>query len=139
MQDNDSVGDYLTMAAGAVIAVLGLIGIFLWLAYKLLGLLVRLVLWLVGIRWAIRAAKRQFQEYWVWRNSAAWKLRRYERQVAREWEYIRRDVPWDQLRPGFRSLGARLVEWFQDRSFPAWIHFRLTAKPAKTRGKQEAL
>ena len=139
MQDNDSTSDYFAMAAGAVIAILGLIGLCLWAAYKLLGLLIRLALWLVGFRWASRAVKRQFQEYWAWRSGAAWKLQRYQRQVEREWEYVRRDVPWDQLRPGFKSLGARLVEWFQDRSFLAWVRFRFTAPRAKTRDKQETL
>lgn len=139
MQNNNSVGDYFATAAGAVIAILAMCGLCLWVVYKFLGLLVRLVLWLVGVRWASQMLKRQFHEYWAWRNSSAWKLQRYEREVEREWEYVRRNVPWDQLRPGFRPLGTRLVEWFQDQSFPAWVRFRLTAKPAKPRRRQEVV
>lgn len=139
MQNNDSVGDYFATAAGAVIAVFALFGLCLWVVYKLFGLLFKLALWLTGVRWVSRMLKRQVQEYWTWRNSADWKIQLYERQVEREWEYVRRDVPWDQLRPGFRPLKTRLVGWFYNQSFPAWVRFRLMAKPAKPRRRQEVL
>jgi len=135
----DNGADYLGAVAGLVFLVAGLVFGALWVACKLIRLVFRFAWWLCGGRWLARRLLREFRDYWAWRSGADWKLERNLRQVEREWEYVRRDVPWDQLRPGFRSLGARIGGWFRDRSFPAWVRARLTTKAGKNLAKKEAV
>ena len=138
MKENNAA-DYAGAVVGVVFLVAGLVFGALWVAFKLIRLVLRLVWWLCGGRWLARRLFQEFRDYWAWRSGSAWKLERFERQVEREWEYVRRDVPWDQLRPGFRSLGARIGGWFRDRSFPAWVSARLKAKAGKSLARKEAV
>lgn len=136
---DDNAPDYADMLVGLLFATAWLIIGALWVVYRLARLLLRFAWWLSGGRWLVRRLLREFRDYWAWRSGPAWKLERYERQVAREWEYIRRDVPWDQLRPGFQPLGTRLLEWFQDRSFPVWLRSRRKAKSGKSPAERQSV